>query len=74
MDHIRDCERVLQKLEDAHLTLFGEKSTFRQEEIHVVGHLCRPYGRKPSPAKIDVIQAMEEVCNLQSEVLRFLEA
>ena len=57
---------MLQKLEDAQLTLFGDKSAFRQEEIHVVGHLCRPYGRKPSPAKIDVIQAMEGVCESHS--------
>jgi hypothetical protein len=66
VDHIRDCEEVLRKLEDVHLTLSGEKSAFRQEEILVVGHLCGPYGRRPSPAKIDAIQAMKEVCKSQS--------
>ena len=44
VDHIRDCEKVLQKLEDVHLTLYGKKSAFGQEEILVVGHLCGPYG------------------------------
>jgi hypothetical protein len=64
----------LQKLEDVHLTLSGEKSAFGQEEILVVGYLCGPYGRRPSSAKIDAIQAMKEVCESQSEVRRFLGA
>ena len=34
-------------LDDAYLTLSGEKSAFEQEEILVVGHLCRPYGLLP---------------------------
>ena len=36
VDHIRDCEKVLRKLEDVHLTLSGEKSAFGQEEILIV--------------------------------------
>ena len=60
VDHIRDCEKVLRKLEDVYLTLSGEKPTFR--------HLCWPYGRRPSPTKIDAIQAMKEICESQSEV------
>jgi hypothetical protein len=39
VDHIRDCEEALRKLEKVHLTLSGEKSAFRQEEILVVRHL-----------------------------------
>ena len=27
VDHIHDCEKVLRKLEDVHLTLSGEKNT-----------------------------------------------
>jgi hypothetical protein len=38
------------------------KSTFGQNEILVIGHLYKPYGRKPSPAKVD---AMKEPCELQ---------
>ena len=74
VDHIRDCEKVIHKLEDVHLTLSREKSAFGQEEILVVGHLCGPYSRRPSPTKIDAIQAMKEVCESQSEVRRFLGA
>ena len=44
--HIDDCEKVLQRLKDARLTFFGEKSAFGKSEIMVIGHLCRPYGRK----------------------------
>ena len=62
VDHIRDCEKVLRKLEDVHLTLSREKSAFQQEEILVVGHLCGPYGPRLSPTKINAIQAMKEVC------------
>jgi hypothetical protein len=72
VDHICDCEKVLRKLEDIHLTLSGENSAFGQEEILVVGHLCGAYGRRLSLAKIDAIQAMKEVCKSQSEVRRFL--
>ena len=68
VDHIRDCGKVLPKLEDVHLTLSGDKPTFGQEEILVVGYLCGPYDRIPSPTKIDAIQAMKEICESQSEV------
>ena len=74
VDHIRGCEKVLRMLEDVHLTLSGKKSPFRQEEILVVGHLCGPYGQRPSPIKINAIQAMKEICESQSEVRRFLGA
>ena len=67
-------EKVLRKLENVHLTLSEEKSAFGQEEILVFGHLCGPYGRIPSPTKIDAIQAMKEICESQSEVRRFLGA
>ena len=65
---------MLRKLEAVHLTLSEEKSAFGQEEILVVKHLCGPYNQRPSPTKIDAIQAMEEICESQSEVQRFLGA
>jgi hypothetical protein len=73
-DHIADCKKVLQGLEDANLTFSGEKSAFGQPEILVVGHLCGAFGRKPSPMKVDAIQAMKEECKTQTEVRRFLGA
>ena len=68
-DHISDCENILQRLEGARLTFFGEKSAFGQSEIPVVGHLCGPYIWKPSPAKVEVISAMKEECRSVMEVL-----
>ena len=73
-EHIGDCEKVLQRLESARLTFFGEKSAFGQSEIMVVGHLCGPYGRKPSPAKVEAISVMKEECKSFTEVRRFLGA
>ena len=74
VNQIHDGAKVLRKLEDVRLTLSEEKSTFGQEEILVVGHLCGPYGRRSSPTRIDAIQAMKEVCESPSEVGRFLGA
>lgn len=54
-NHIMDCEKILTRLEDAHLTLSGVKSVFGVKEILVVGHMCRSYGQKPSMEKMDAI-------------------
>ena len=51
-DHISDCEKIMQKLEGARVTFSREQSTFGQLKFLVVGHLCRPYDQKPSPAKV----------------------
>ena len=72
--HIDDYEKVLQRLEDARLTFSREKSAFGQSEITVVGHLCEPYGRRPSPAKVEAISAMKPDCSSVTEVRRFLGA
>jgi hypothetical protein len=50
-DHIVDCDRILSKLEGVHLTLSGVKSMFGVNEFLVVGHMCGPYGRKPSTTR-----------------------
>jgi hypothetical protein len=73
-DHIDDCEKVLQRLEDVRLTFSGEKSAFGQSKIVVVGHLCGPYGRKPSPTKVEAISAMKDDFRSVTEVRRFLGA
>ena len=51
-----------------------KKSIFEQSEILVVRHLCGPYGRKPSPAKVEEILTMKEVSRMTTEVQRFLGA
>ncbi|KAL3700490.1 hypothetical protein R1sor_018512 [Riccia sorocarpa] len=71
-DHIADCEKILKRLEEVHLTLSGLKSTFGVREVVIVGHLCGWFGRKPEAAKIDAIQRIREVCKSLSEVRRFL--
>ena len=73
-DHIKDCEKFLARLEGAQLTFSGEKSAFGQSDVLVIGHLCRPYRRKPSPAKVEAISAMKEECKSVTEVWRFLGA
>jgi hypothetical protein len=72
--HVDDCEKVLQKLEDARLTFSGEKSAFGQSEIMVVGHLCGLYGWKPSLAKVEAISVMKNDYKSVTEVRRFLGA
>ena len=73
-DHIADCEDILKNLEEEHLTISGEKSSFGRSEVQIVGHLCGPYGRKPDLAKVDGINAIEDICKSTSEVRRFLGA
>ena len=74
IEHIADCESILSKLEEARLTLSGSKTIFGAREVLIVGHLCSPEGRRPSPLKVDVIQKMKEICTSTTEVRRFLGA
>ncbi|KAL3685370.1 hypothetical protein R1sor_003392 [Riccia sorocarpa] len=70
-DHIHDVERILQRLEEVHLTLSEAKSRFGVSEILVVGHLCGSFGKKPNPVKVDAIARMAD-CGSVTEVRRFL--
>ena len=71
-DHIHNCEKVLQRLERARLAFSEEKSAFGQSEIMVIGHLCGPFGRKPSSEMVETISVMKEECKSVMEVRRFL--
>ena len=73
-DHVTDYEMILQKLERACLTFLGEKLTFVQSEILVVGHLCGSYGRKPSAVKVEAISEMKDKGKSTTQVQRFLGA
>lgn len=55
VDHIKDYKKVLQRLEDANLTFWGEKSSVDQPKILVVGHLCGAYDWKHSPSKVNMV-------------------
>ena len=61
-NHIDDVNKILKRLEEVNLTLCIDKSKFGFDEIVVVGHLCRRYGRKPNPEKVDAIARMK-ACN-----------
>ena len=74
VDHIADCEKILSRLEEVNLTLSGAKSVFGVKEVLIVGHMCGPYGRRPSPTKVEAIQRMKEICTSITEVRRFLGA
>ena len=63
-DYIKEFEKVLQRLD---LTFSREKLAFGQKEIIVVGHICGPYGQKPSLGKVNDIQEMKEECETQTE-------
>ena len=41
-------------------------------EVLIVGHMCGPYGCKPSPTKVEAIQKMEDTCNSVIELRRLL--
>ncbi|KAL2643844.1 hypothetical protein R1flu_011431 [Riccia fluitans] len=45
-EHIEDCEKILSRLEKAHLTLYGAKSIFGVWEVVIVGHLCDSFDQR----------------------------
>ena len=72
-NHINDVDKILKRLEEVDLTLSIDKFKFGFDEIIVVGHLCRRYGRKPNLEKVDAIARMK-ACSSTTEVRRFLGA
>ena len=38
-DHIKDCEKILSRMEEVHLTLLGGKVSIWAKEILIVGHM-----------------------------------
>ena len=73
-NHIADCESILTRLEEVHLTLSSSKSIFGAREVLIVGHLCSPEGWRPIPLKVDAIQNMKEDCSSTTKVQHFLGA
>ncbi|KAL3695501.1 hypothetical protein R1sor_009577 [Riccia sorocarpa] len=69
--HIQDVEKILQRLEEVHLTLSGTKSRFGVLEVLVVGHLCGSFGRKSNPEKVNAIARLAD-CSSITEIRRFL--
>ncbi|RKP33239.1 hypothetical protein BJ085DRAFT_23158, partial [Dimargaris cristalligena] len=63
-DHIQDNSNILATLEDAGLTISGEKSLFGTPSIKIVGFICNKDGRRPSREKINKIMAWPPPENL----------
>jgi hypothetical protein len=72
-NHITDVDRILERLEEVDLTLSIDKFKFGFDEIIVVRHLCRRYGRKPNPEKVDAITRIK-ACSSITEIKRCLGA
>ncbi len=62
--HVDDCEKILTRLEEFHLTLSKVKSISGIKEVLVIRHMCGPYRHRPSMEKIDVIGKMKECTNI----------
>ncbi|KAL3680523.1 hypothetical protein R1sor_023479 [Riccia sorocarpa] len=62
--HVLDVEKILQRLEEVHLTLSGTKSRFGVLEILVVGHMCGSFGRKPNPEKVIAIARLADCSSI----------
>jgi hypothetical protein len=55
-EHLRHLGLVLQRLQDAGMTINLEKSAFLQQEVHFLGHVLSPNGVSTDPAKVEAIQ------------------
>jgi hypothetical protein len=51
-EHLRHLGLVLQRLQDAGMTVNLEKSAFLQQEVHFLGHVLSPNGVSTDPAKV----------------------
>ena len=61
-DHITDSKKLLKRLEEVHFMLFSPKSIFNVQKVLLMGHICEPYRRKPSPSILIAILNMKEEC------------
>ena len=55
-DHNNTLERVLQRLQEAGLTLKQEKCQFAQAKVEYLGHVIDKHGLHPSPQKVKAVQ------------------
>ena len=55
-DHIQHLKLIFEKLREVDLKLGKDKCEFAKTELHLLGHIIGREGRKPDPAKIEVVQ------------------
>ena len=72
-DYINDVDKILKRFEEVNLTLSIDKSKFGFDQIIIVDHLCKRYGRKSNPEKVNIIARMKAHSST-TKVRRFLEA
>ncbi|KAK4327310.1 hypothetical protein Pmani_002251 [Petrolisthes manimaculis] len=67
--HVENLRKVLERLQEAKLTLKLEKCEFFKTEVDYLGHVVSAEGLKPQPSKVDAVRQMaqpETVKELQS--------
>ena len=70
-EHDERLEKVLQKLEEAGITLNAEKCEYSKASLTFLGHVVDASGIRPDPEKIKAIRDMEDPTNV-TELRRFL--
>jgi hypothetical protein len=54
--HLVDLGRVLQRLQDAKMTINLEKSSFLQQKVHFLAHVLSTEGTATDPEKVEAIR------------------
>ncbi|CAB3981207.1 Retrovirus-related Pol poly from transposon opus [Paramuricea clavata] len=70
-EHDERLKKVLQKLEEANVTLNGDKCEFSKPEVHCLGHVINATGISADPEKVCAITEMSSPNSIQ-EARRFL--
>ncbi len=70
-EHDERLKKVLQKLEEANVTLNGDKCEFSKPEVHYLGHVINATGISADPEKVRAITEMSSP-NSTQEARRFL--
>lgn len=59
VDHLRDLDRVLQRIEEAGLSIRLNKCQFGQQQVKYLGHVIDATGHHTDPAKIEAITKLK---------------
>ena len=70
-EHDAQLQKVLQRLQDAGVTLNSEKCQFSMESVKFLGHVTDSSGIRPDPDKVMVIQKVRAPANV-GDIRRFL--
>lgn len=62
-EHLKDLERILNRLQEHNVTLNFEKCEFKRGETNFLGYIISPEGIKPDPKKIQAIRDFKTPTN-----------